>query len=618
MTLPVRHLKLHSAALGALLVALGVAPARAQVLRGIVTDSLSGSGVVDASVAQLVDGVVQRSAPTGADGRFSLPLRGQPPFNIRVERFGYRPWTVQLDSTALRTELAVKLAPRATQLDRVEVEARREEIAFEFNGRRITEQGMLSLSHVRPCRFFVLDSVVLRDPLLFRPGVEKYYPARLYAEIRPVAMHGVLENIGIDDPRLKRDTWPCGFASFAQRSDHRDLGYSPKFRGPEIRRSPPPLDAPVHQIDAPRRVQLAQASADAPPGITRVSTSGHVAISLAAAPITLLITPDGKSDRTQNFAASAAGLRSITHLGWVGDTLWAADASIGRVVLVPPGGEPIVRTPAITPVYRDSVPGAASDPFDLDLKLPLPLPGGRWLSVQRAPAAPYPLRLEHEPARRLLAAHAPDGALQQMMTTVRPGPWRVDLGDPGPGMPVEPFTDQPLWALGPHGDHVTIVDRRIEKAVWMEIYSVTRLSLTGDTVFNVERKSPLIEMTDTAMRKAAERLQHFPALQEIMPHPATRRVLLEKSFYRPPFHPPISVLVVGADGSVWLRWPDEGGATVRWDVLDASGRPRATFTASTELNIVAGDGDRFWAWQPNGRVSELAVHTLRPKPATSR
>jgi hypothetical protein len=55
------------------------------------------------------------------------------------------------------------------------------------------------------------------------------------------------------------------------------------------------------------------------------------------------------------------------------------------------------------------------------------------------------------------------------------------------------------------------------------------------------------------------------------------------------FHPPITAVVVGRDGSTWLRWPDEGTGRVRWDVLDGSGQPLRRLVEGDAAVVALGE-----------------------------
>ncbi len=89
---------------------------QAQSIQGRVVDAASGEAVPEASV--IVEGGAQRHtvrARTGADGGFSLALRGAGSYRVRVERTGYQPATSQevamAAGEALQVELKISTQP---------------------------------------------------------------------------------------------------------------------------------------------------------------------------------------------------------------------------------------------------------------------------------------------------------------------------------------------------------------------------------------------------------------------------------------------------------------------------------------------------------------------------
>jgi hypothetical protein len=99
----------------ALLFALPVA-GEAQSIHGRVVDAASGDAVPEATVQ--VTGAEQRQAVrtrTGADGAFTLPLRGPGTYRVRVERTGYAPATSQevemAAGEAVQVELRISAQP---------------------------------------------------------------------------------------------------------------------------------------------------------------------------------------------------------------------------------------------------------------------------------------------------------------------------------------------------------------------------------------------------------------------------------------------------------------------------------------------------------------------------
>lgn len=65
------------------------------------------------------------------------------------------------------------------------------------------------------------------------------------------------------------------------------------------------------------------------------------------------------------------------------------------------------------------------------------------------------------------------------------------------------------------------------------------------------------------------------------------------------FYPPVSGVVAGTDGTVWIRREALIGAdSVRWQVFDPNGTQLGAFTASTDLRILRASLEEIWAVAP--------------------
>jgi hypothetical protein len=594
-----------------------------RLLTGVVQDSASAAPVAGALVSQVRGERAVVRTTTEGGGRFALRLQGPAPYELRVEQLGYEPATIPLEAEDVAEgEVHISLVAQPVLLEGLGVQTDREKLEFWLGNQRVlvTEQGAFTRYGLATgmCHLYALDGVVIRDPRLLLPEVIRSYSPARYVMTEtgwlhvpaPLMLGGPL---GTPDSRLKADAYPCEVANFR----HGTAAYRSEPRGSMYRRvdlpprHPPEPDAPSYDLvpvdGSPSGAVTAGAFRSA-----AVAADGRVALVAGTDPVVRLLDAQGKSSEIRNLAREPAALGAITHLGWRGDTVWAADAGRGRTVMIEPGGGPVIVAPHVPLLFGDTVQGAASDAWDPELRVPVPMAGGRWLSVQRARAAPFPPRLQDEPARRTLALFDGAGRLERVLATLRPGPWRIDLE--AAGTPIEPFRDHPLYAVGPDGDHVTIVQRALEVAVWMDIYTVTRIGLDGDTIFHLERPVPLIRISDAALSGAAGEVAADPAVQSVLGSHTMARSVVRAMLYRTPFHPPISLVVVGRDGATWLRWPDERTGTVRWDVLDETGQPLRTLTLDRRLEILAADAESVWGTLPDGRHGTRLVHyRIRPR-----
>ena len=99
------------------ILALAAAPLAAQTIRGRVVDARTGEGVAEAAVSALTDGGRRAGqARTGADGKFSLPVRAAGSMRLRVERTGYRETLTDAMPVAVQETIDVELSISTTPL----------------------------------------------------------------------------------------------------------------------------------------------------------------------------------------------------------------------------------------------------------------------------------------------------------------------------------------------------------------------------------------------------------------------------------------------------------------------------------------------------------------------
>jgi hypothetical protein len=79
----------------------------------------------------------------------------------------------------------------------------------------------------------------------------------------------------------------------------------------------------------------------------------------------------------------------------------------------------------------------------------------------------------------------------------------------------------------------------------------------------------------------------------------------------------VSALVLGADGTVWLRREDTRERTVDWMVLDGGGRVLATVSAPSELAVHWATRDAVRGVLPD-ELDTPRIVRYRVRPANTR
>ena len=152
--------------------------------------------------------------------------------------------------------------------------------------------------------------------------------------------------------------------------------------------------------------------------------------------------------------------------------------------------------------------------------------------------------------------------------------------------------DEPIWVDAQ--DESYVVERPVAASIDIGEFTVTRIAGQADTIFT--RKyyyHPLSfdqSATEAAIATAAARYQSLPGVDNGAIAAAFRR-----DFVPPAFHPPVDQARVGADGVLWLRREDDGGATRRWLLVGQDGDAQGVIDLPRETIVHWSDGSVFWA-----------------------
>ena len=233
----------------------------------------------------------------------------------------------------------------------------------------------------------------------------------------------------------------------------------------------------------------------------------------------------------------------------------------------------------------------------------------RWQPISDSIRAPRPTVLLADGSVLGFAAAArnprdPDAELSALLVRLREGTPTLDtiarvispqtsLTIPrghGVSETVNPVSDQPLWAAAADGGSIVIVDRSAATAAGAATFAVTRIDLAGDTTLN--RSYPYTPVpidgfhTDSITDLIAHRLDHGDELDML-------RATLRDLDFLPAFFPPITRLVTGRDGTIWLR--REGAEDpVLWEVIDSEGAIVRRVAMPAGLTVHEADERYVW------------------------
>jgi len=196
------------------------------------------------------------------------------------------------------------------------------------------------------------------------------------------------------------------------------------------------------------------------------------------------------------------------------------------------------------------------------------------------------------------------GAVLELVTTIPLHNTTLAVTDPrdprgfGAYFP-QPYSDTELVKISPFDSSIVRVDRRAAEDARVGAFRVTRLHFRGDTIFSREyRYSPIPldpARPDSIVREYAERVGRVPSPPA--PTVAEAERILRERIYTPRFLPPVTGLVVGRDGTIWLRREERGESDVDWLILAADGEPLGLAATPAGFNGMAADRSAIWGME---------------------
>jgi len=136
------------------------------------------------------------------------------------------------------------------------------------------------------------------------------------------------------------------------------------------------------------------------------------------------------------------------------------------------------------------------------------------------------------------------------------------------------FWTRTTWSPDPEGRSVVFAERAAPDDPGRATYGLTRVSMTGDTLFSVR-----VPYDPESIPQAV-----LDSLPEGTPEE-----------YRPRYYPPVSAVVAGRDGTTWVAREATSSNTRRWDVFDATGERIAVLDAPADLEVHDATAERIWA-----------------------
>jgi hypothetical protein len=150
-----------------------------------------------------------------------------------------------------------------------------------------------------------------------------------------------------------------------------------------------------------------------------------------------------------------------------------------------------------------------------------------------------------------------------------------------------PLAWAPLLSAPPTGASLIVVDRQPHTGGDAATYRVARLGLDGDTLQTATLPYDPVPLTDGQVDSIALAMAQGWA-ESMNATVASVAREIEEQIRWPEHQPPVTSVLAGDDGSVWLRREIVGASFARWDVLDGDLSPlgRVDLPVDLELKVV--------------------------------
>ena len=290
-------------------------------------------------------------------------------------------------------------------------------------------------------------------------------------------------------------------------------------------------------------------------------------------------------------------------IGWLGDTLWAADGQ--QFHLFGPTGK-----------YLRTQRAAATTHDGYGVYAKVMLQGG-WLAYHGTLYADA-MAAKRPRVTPMTVVLPPAGRLKEY-ARIAAGTLTLPLPGGGTLSSSERYAQRlnvdGIVRVAADGGLLVMVDREPRVSGGVAQYTVSILEPSGvrrtQRTFKVRAVSVRTEHVTEFVQSYVETMRWSPRGKDQFPSEASAKEYLMSNLTLPPVYPAVSGLLIGTDNAIWLRGLDLGQPTVTWTVLDARLEPRFQVTLPAEFAPKAATRDELWGTAVDEDDVPYLVHYRR-------
>jgi hypothetical protein len=293
---------------------------------------------------------------------------------------------------------------------------------------------------------------------------------------------------------------------------------------------------------------------------------------------------------------------NVNRAGWIGDTIWVMDAMQRRLTFVSPR---LTFMRSVSMIQARPLPAdAARVPVMSFINVNAVYPDGSVLastqpSVEGLLATPGAVTSAYSHI-------APDGVIRRIVARLPEdgGSVNIKTADGGVYGASTPFYASTLRDDASDGSRIAFVSTAMSGRD-ANTFGVTVIGAKGDTIFS--RRYPFTPVP--LPRAAYDSVLDLRLARAMIPE---QRAAL-RSFSRPPAYPPLSLVLVGRDGTIWIRLRTVSQGRP-WLVLDPKGEPIGSLMLSAEqAGIAVADRQNVWTLEADADgVQSIVRYRIQP------